>query len=195
MVLWSGKGEGGRGTLHFTHLKRKTTRRKHKKTERKKIRERSTRVHVSAEGGLAASKINCANNSCPKKDKRAGVGIGSQSWPGLLKHEEKAGRNPGLDRLRWTAASDQPVREEMRSRRQESGWAATGGSWLLPALAIGHQPSAIAISHQPSAISHRPSAIALLRRRSFRQLVLQQEVSTKAGLGKGITISGPWDTC
>lgn len=71
LVLWSGKGEGGRGTLHFTHLKRKTTRRKHKKTERKKKRERSTRVHVSAEGGLAASKINCANNSCPQKDKQA----------------------------------------------------------------------------------------------------------------------------
>lgn len=37
VVLWSGKGEGGRGTLHLTHLKRKTTRRKHKRErERKK---------------------------------------------------------------------------------------------------------------------------------------------------------------
>lgn len=43
-------------------------------------------MHVSAEGD-SASKINCANNSCPQKDKAAGVGIGSQSWPGLLKRE------------------------------------------------------------------------------------------------------------
>lgn len=82
-----------------------------KKTE-KKIKERGTGVHVSAEGGLAASKIDCTNNSCPQKDKRAGVGIGSQSWPGLLKHEEKAGRNPGLDRPHRTAASDRAALEE-----------------------------------------------------------------------------------
>lgn len=87
VVLWSGKGEGGRGTLHLTHLKRKTTRRKHKREREGGKKARGTGVHVSAEGGLAASKINCANNSCPQKDKPAGVGIGSQSWPGLLKRE------------------------------------------------------------------------------------------------------------
>lgn len=68
-------------------------------------------MHVSAEGGLQASKINCANNSCPQKDKAAGVGIGSQSWPGLLKREAWAGRNPGLDPLGQTAPSDPSVLE------------------------------------------------------------------------------------
>lgn len=90
LALWRGKGGGGgRGTLHLTHLKRKTTRRKHKKErERGKKKERGSRVHVSAEGGLAASKINCTNNSCPQKDKAAGAGIGSRCWPGLSRREE-----------------------------------------------------------------------------------------------------------
>lgn len=107
----------------------------------------------------------------PKKiSKRAGVGIGSQSWPGLLKYEEKAGRNPGLDHLCWTAASDQPAQQEARSRRQESGWAAPGDSWMLLAPAIGHWPSAIGHRH---------------RRRIASETKFQAARSAAGGIEKG----------
>lgn len=44
------KGEGGRGTLHLTHLKRKTTRRKHKREREGGKKAGGTGVHVSAGG-------------------------------------------------------------------------------------------------------------------------------------------------
>jgi len=82
LVLWSGKGEGGKRNSSLDTFKKKN-KKKTQKREREEKKERGTRVHVSAEEGLAASEINCANNSCPQKDKPAGVGRGSQSWPRL----------------------------------------------------------------------------------------------------------------